>query len=73
VTKVIFVPALSVTFGTAAKGPRRASCRPMEAIATITTYAAITCAFALIGIIWRHAERADEAVKLQDLDKGRRL
>ena len=37
----------------------------MEAIATITTYAAITCAFALIGIIWRHAERADETIKLE--------
>jgi hypothetical protein len=38
---------------------------PMETIATITTYAAVTCLFALIGIIWRHTERADEAVKLQ--------
>jgi hypothetical protein len=37
----------------------------MEAIATITTYAVITCAFAFIGIIWRHAERADEAVRVQ--------
>jgi hypothetical protein len=36
---------------------------PMETIATITAYAAITCAFALVGIIWRYAERADEAVK----------
>jgi hypothetical protein len=35
----------------------------MEAIATITTYAAITCVFALIGIIWKNVERADEAVK----------
>jgi len=65
VTKVISVPPLSVTFGTARKGSRRASFRPMETIATITTYAAVTCLFALIGIIWRHTERADEAVKLQ--------
>jgi hypothetical protein len=59
------MPALSMTFGTAGKGASRASFRPMETIATITTYAAITCAFALIGILWRHAERADEAAKLQ--------
>jgi len=56
---------ISVTFGTAGKGPGRASFRPMEAIATITTYAAITCVFALIGIIWKYAERTDEAVKHQ--------
>jgi hypothetical protein len=37
----------------------------MEAIATITTYAAITCVFALIGIIWKYAERRDEAVEHQ--------
>jgi hypothetical protein len=37
----------------------------MDAIATIATYAATICVFALIGIIWRHTERADEAVKLQ--------
>jgi len=37
----------------------------MEAIATITTYAAITCVFALIGIIWKYAERTDEAAKPQ--------
>ena len=37
----------------------------MDAIATITTYAAITCVFLFIGIIWSHAERADAAVKVQ--------
>jgi hypothetical protein len=37
----------------------------MEAIATITTYAAVTCVFTLIGIVWRYTERADEAVELQ--------
>ena len=63
-TKVISVPALSVTFGTAGNGPWASKLSPMEAIATVTTYAAITCVFALIGIIWRHAECADEAVKL---------
>jgi hypothetical protein len=65
VTKVISVPVLAVTFGTAGRGQWRASFHPMEAIATITTYAAIACVFALIGIIWRHAERMDEAVNLQ--------
>ena len=63
-TKVISVPALSVTFGTAGNGPWASKLSPMEAIATVTTYAAITCVFALIGIVWRHAECADEAVKL---------
>ncbi len=39
---------------------------PMEAIATITTCAAVTCVFLLIGIIWSHAERADTtSVKAQ--------
>jgi hypothetical protein len=33
----------------------------MEAILTIAWLAAATCVFALIGIIWKHAERADEA------------
>jgi hypothetical protein len=28
----------------------------MEAVATITTYAAVTCVVAFIGIIWRHDE-----------------
>jgi hypothetical protein len=34
---------------------------PMEFIATITWSASFTCVFALIGIIWKHAERVDEA------------
>ena len=38
--------------------------RPMEAIATITLIAAATCGFALVGILWRAAERADEAVEM---------
>jgi hypothetical protein len=33
----------------------------MEAIATITWLASMTCIVALIGIAWKHAERADEA------------
>jgi hypothetical protein len=37
----------------------------MESIATIPIYAAISCGIALVEIIWRHAERTDEAVKLQ--------
>jgi hypothetical protein len=35
----------------------------MEAIATITSLAAATCIFAAIGILWRMAEHADEAVE----------
>jgi hypothetical protein len=35
----------------------------MEAIATITLIAAATCGFALFGILWRVAERADEAIE----------
>ena len=35
----------------------------MEAIATITLIAAATCGFALVGILWRAAERADESVE----------
>jgi hypothetical protein len=35
----------------------------MEAIATITLLAAATCGFALVGILWRAAGRADEAVE----------
>jgi len=35
----------------------------MEAIATITLIAAATCGFALVGILWRAAERADDAVE----------
>jgi len=65
VTKVISASALSVTFGTSGKGCSRASFPPMDAIATITTYAAITCIVAFIGIIWRNAERADDAAKFQ--------
>lgn len=33
----------------------------MEVIATITWLASVICVVALIGIIWDHAERADEA------------
>jgi len=33
----------------------------MEAIVTITWSASVTCIVALIGIIWKYAERADEA------------
>jgi hypothetical protein len=33
----------------------------MEAIATITWSASMLCIFALIGVIWKYAERADEA------------
>jgi hypothetical protein len=51
-----------MTFGTAGKGRGRASFRPMQAIATITWIASATCVFAFIGILWREAERADEAV-----------
>jgi hypothetical protein len=36
----------------------------MEAIATITLIAAATCGFALAGILWRAAERADEAAEM---------
>jgi len=35
----------------------------MEAIATITLIAAASCGFTLVGILWRAAERADEAVE----------
>jgi hypothetical protein len=35
----------------------------MEVITTITSLAAATCAFAFIGILWRAAERADEATE----------
>jgi len=59
VTKVITYPTFSMTFATAAKGQNAIKLRPMEAIATITLYAAITCGIALVGIIWRHAECAD--------------
>ncbi len=48
-----------MTFATAGESVSEVKLRPMEAIATITLYAAITCGFALLGIIWRHAERAD--------------
>ena len=34
----------------------------MQAIATITWIASAICVFAFIGILWREAERADEAV-----------
>ena len=52
-----------MTFGTAGAEPPRARFPPMEAIATITAYAAIACLLALLGIIWRHAERADEGAE----------
>lgn len=54
-----------MTFGTARERPVASKLRPMETIATITTYAAITCVLALIAIIWRHAERTDAAVDHQ--------
>jgi len=60
-TKVMRPPVLSMTFGTAWKAPGRAHFRPMEAILTITWLASATCVFALIGILWNHAERTDEA------------
>jgi hypothetical protein len=34
----------------------------MEVIATITSLAAATCIFAVIGLLWRIAECADEAI-----------
>jgi hypothetical protein len=52
-----------MTFGTVGKTPFAIRLRPMEAIATITLIAAATCGFALIGILWRVAERADEAIE----------
>jgi hypothetical protein len=33
----------------------------MEAISTVTYLASITCIIALIGILWKFAERMDEA------------
>jgi len=36
----------------------------MQAIATITLIAAATCGFSIVGILWRAAERADEAVEM---------
>jgi hypothetical protein len=54
-------PDPSMTFGTAGWAHGRALFHAMEAIATITCLAAATCAFALIGIVWKHAERADQA------------
>jgi hypothetical protein len=35
----------------------------METISTIVYIAAITCGLALVGILWREAERADEEAK----------
>jgi hypothetical protein len=35
----------------------------MATIATITSIAAIICGLALIGLLWREAERADEEVE----------
>jgi len=61
VTEVTHTPVLSMTFDTAGQAHGRAHFRAMEAIATITCLAAATCAFTLIGIIWKHAERADGA------------
>ena len=52
-----------MTFGTVGKARSRSDCGPMEPIATITLIAAATCGFALVGLLWRAAERADEAVE----------
>jgi hypothetical protein len=38
----------------------------METISTIAQIAAITCCCALVGLLWRAAERADE--ENQDVD-----
>ena len=54
---------LSMTFGTVGKARSRSDFSPMEPIATITLIAAATCGFALVGLLWRAAERADEAVE----------
>jgi hypothetical protein len=35
----------------------------MATIATITYLAAITCGLALVGLLWREAEHADEETK----------
>jgi hypothetical protein len=50
-----------MTFGTAGKSHMGRTLSPMEAVATITWLASLTCVFALIGIVWNYAERADEA------------
>jgi hypothetical protein len=41
----------------------------METISTITYIAAITCGLALVGLLWRVAERADE--ETETLMQGR--
>jgi hypothetical protein len=35
----------------------------MEAISTIAHIAVITCCLALVGLLWRAAERADDETK----------
>lgn len=52
-----------MTFGTASEGQWASTLSPMEVIATITSYAAITRALCLVAIFWREAERADETGK----------
>jgi hypothetical protein len=52
-----------VTFGIGGDPAWRVAFTPMEAIATITVLAAMTCVLALVGILWQKAERADQAVE----------
>jgi hypothetical protein len=52
-----------MTFGTACDDVGRVAFTTMETISTIVYIAAITCGLALVGILWREAERADEEVR----------
>ncbi len=49
-----------MTFDTAGQALRRPHFRPMETISLVIWSAAATCLVALIGILWKYAERADE-------------
>jgi hypothetical protein len=60
--EVLAAPAC-MTFGTAKDAAWRVAFTPMASIATITSLAAMTCGLVLVGLLWREAERADQAIE----------